>query len=58
MVILCVAIAAIVELLKDTENILQAIYSEFPELPLMDAAYKLNNLRMPLYSYGRYKWTK
>ena len=52
-------VGAIVEILKDSEDILQAIYfqtevwqstySKLPELLMIDATYKLNNLRMPLY---------
>ena len=52
-------VGAIVEILKDSEDILQAlyfqtevwqsIYSKFPELLMIDATYKLNNLIMPLY---------
>ena len=50
---------AIVEIFKDSENVLQGIYfqtkmwrkmfSNYPELLMIDATYKLNNLRMPLY---------
>lgn len=50
-------LGAIVEMLKDSEDILQAIYfqtevwqstySKFPELLMIYATYKLNNLRMP-----------
>ena len=44
---------------KDDKNVLsniffqakswQNIYEQFPELILIDATYKLNNLNMPLY---------
>jgi zinc finger SWIM domain-containing protein 3 len=50
---------SIVEIVKDEKNVLQGIYyqkkimqemfSNFPELLLIDATYKLNDLRMPLY---------
>ena len=50
---------SIVEIVKDEKNVLQGIYyqkkimqqifSKFPELLLIDATYKLNDLRMPLY---------
>ena len=50
---------SIVEIGKDEKNVLQGIYyqkkimqemfSNFPELLLIDATYKLNDLRMPLY---------
>ncbi|XP_065900143.1 uncharacterized protein [Dysidea avara] len=50
---------AIVEVSKDDNNVLASIffqtkswqntYEQFPELILIDATYKLNNLNMPLY---------
>ena len=50
---------SIVEIVKDEKNVLQGIYyqkkivqemfSNFPELLLTNATYKLNDLRMPLY---------
>ena len=50
---------AIVQVFKDNENVLQGIYfqtemwrktfSDYPELLMIDATYKLNNLRMPLF---------
>ena len=50
---------SIVEIVKDEKDVLQGIhyqkkivqemFSNFPELLLIDATYKLNDLRMPLY---------
>lgn len=50
---------AIVEVSKDDNDVLSSVYfqtqewrnmyTHFPELILIDATYKLNNLRMPLY---------
>lgn len=50
---------SIVEIVKDEKNVLRGIYyqkkimqeifSKFPEFLLIDATYKLNDLRMPLY---------
>ena len=34
---------------KDQKEIMQEMFSNFPELLLIDATYKLNDLRMPLY---------
>ena len=50
---------AIVEVFKDDENVMQGIYfqtemwkkmfSDYSELLMIDATYKLNNLRMSLF---------
>ena len=50
---------AVVEISKDDNNVLSSIffqkqswqnmYPRYPELILIDATYKLNNLRMPMY---------
>ena len=50
---------AVVEISTDSNNVLsrvffqkqswQNMYARYPELILIDATYKLNNLRMPMY---------
>jgi zinc finger SWIM domain-containing protein 3 len=55
----CVLTGAAVEVLVDESKTLQAIYFQskemmetfdgYPELLMVDATYKLNDLRMPLY---------